>query len=160
MKKIIQETKICRENIALKDELQYLQNDLVRVSEECLQFKQKYEDLHKQIHEQVLNNADTISSIEMQFTNTVKDLKQQNKNLNAELSRVRRKGENMKSIADELDELRTVKAKYEKVNVSAITVYILYSVTKIPNINLLTFFPHTDTIDTLQKEIRNISRRS
>ncbi len=125
-------TRLERENIALKDELQYLQNDLVRVSDECLQFKQKYEDLHKQIHEQALNNVDTISSIEMQFTNTVKDLKQQNKNLNAELNRVRRQGENMKSYADELDELRTIKAKYEKVNVSAIIIYfmnILYSIT-------------------------------
>ena len=55
----------------------------LRVSEECLQYKDKYEDLHKQMHEQALSNVDTIS-IEMQFSNTIKELKQKNKSLTAQ----------------------------------------------------------------------------
>ena len=59
---------------------------MVRVSEECLQYKDKYEDLHKQMHEQALSNVDTISSIEMQFSNTIKELKQKNKSLTAQIN--------------------------------------------------------------------------
>ena len=119
-------TRLERENLALKDEMAYLQKDLIRVSDECLQFKSKYEDLHKQLHEQALNNVDTISSIEIQFTNTVKELKQKNKNLSAELNRIRKKDENFKNINDELDELRSMKVQYDKVNVSWHIMYIYH----------------------------------
>ena len=39
-------TRLERENLALKDEMAYLQKDLIRVSDECLQFKSKYLTQH------------------------------------------------------------------------------------------------------------------
>ena len=108
-------TRIERENSALKDELEFLQKDLVRVSEECLQYKDKYEDLHKQMHEQALSNVDTISSIEMQFSNTIKELKQKNKSLNAQIHEMTKRDDYLRKINDELEELRNMKGDYNKV---------------------------------------------
>ena len=108
-------TRLERENSALKDELDFLQKDLVRVSEECLQYKDKYEDLHKQMHEQALSNVDTISSIEMQFSNTIKELKQKNKSLTAQIHEMTKRDNYSRNINDELEELRNMKGDYNKV---------------------------------------------